>query len=276
MNATPLSLAKTRIYKSESFTLRFRFLGRFSILANEGWQSGPSLKKGGDLLRYLGTYPRRIATKDELANKFWPELDADAVAHRIHLAASGARAYLRQHVGAPNPLVSVVGGYAWSVDVKIWSDIEEFFTLCREGSRRSLEEAIAIYGGDFLSGETADWLQPMQIRCASIYGCALETLARYAEADRDFPTALNAAFKLLEAERGHEGATRLIMRCFAALGQRERAERQFVTLRQYLRGRLGVEPSKETATLAHEIRLGEIPLPEEAEDRMRRVSGELV
>jgi DNA-binding SARP family transcriptional activator len=240
-------------------TLEFRFLGQFSFLGARGWQPGPSLKKGGELLRYLGTYPRRIATKEELAAAFWPELDADAVAHRIHLAASGARTYLRLSLGAPDALVSVVGGYAWNVNATIRSDVEEFFTLCRRGSPQSLEAAVVLYGGEFLAGETADWLQPMRIRCASVYACALESLARYAEADGDLPAALNAGFKLFDAERGHEGASRLIMRCFAALGQRDRAERQFESLREYLRARLGVEPTEETAALAREIKLGAIP-----------------
>jgi LuxR family transcriptional regulator, maltose regulon positive regulatory protein len=243
-------------------TLRFRFLGQFWILTANGWQLGPPPKKGGELLQYLGTYPRRIATRDELAAAFWPDFDPDTVAHRIHLAASGARAYLRRHLGTPDALISVAGGYAWSLGVAIHTDVEEFFTLCRQGTRQSLEAAVSTYGGEFLSGEVADWLQPMRIRCASIYACALELLARHAEADRDFPSALHAAFRLYEAERGHEGATRSIMRCFAALGQRDRAENQFVCLREYLHGRLGVEPSEETATLAREIRLGAVPQPE--------------
>jgi LuxR family transcriptional regulator, maltose regulon positive regulatory protein len=237
-------------------TLRLRFLGQFSLLTTDGWQLGPPLKKGGELLRYLGSYPRRIATRDELAAAFWPALDTDAVAHRIHLAASGARAYLRRHLGASDPIAYVVGGYAWSLGTAVQTDVEEFFTLCRQGSLESLEAAAAIYGGEFLSGESAEWLQPMRIRCASVYACALESLARVAEADRDFPAALDTGLKLYEAERGHEGATRLIMRCFAALGLRDRAESQFASLREYLRGRLGVEPSEETATLAREIRLG--------------------
>jgi LuxR family transcriptional regulator, maltose regulon positive regulatory protein len=252
-------------------TLRLRFLGQFGIFTAAGWHRGPSLKKGGELLQYLGTYPRRIATKDELAAAFWPELDADTVAHRIHLAASGARLYLRRHLNAPDAMVSVVGGYAWSLRTTIRSDIEDFFTLCRRGLRESLEAAVAIYEGEFLSGETAEWIQPMRIRCASIYACALELLARHAESDGDFPAALNAGLRLYDAERGHEGATRLIMRCFAALGQRDRAESQFTSLREYLHGRLGVEPSEETAMLAREIRLGAIPSPESEESRTRRV-----
>jgi DNA-binding SARP family transcriptional activator len=107
-----------------------------------------------------------------------------------------------------------------------------------------------LYGGEFLAGETADWLQPMRVRCAAAYACALEALAQRAEAAHDYAGALSAGFKLQDVERGHEGATRLIMRCFAALGFRDRAELQYESLCDYLRQRLGVEPTLETTVLA--------------------------
>jgi DNA-binding SARP family transcriptional activator len=243
--------------------VEFRFLGQFSIHGKAGWEPGPSLKKGGELLQYLGAYPRRIATKDELASAFWPDLDPETVAHRLHLAASGARGYLRRLLDLPDAIVAVTGGYAWTPHACVRSDVEEFLDLCKSDAPASLERAVALYGGEFLAGETADWLQPMRVRCAVAYACALESLAHRAEAVHDFPTALSAAIKLHDAERGHEGATRLIMRCFAALGQRDRAERQYESLCEYLRLRLGVEPTHETTALARQIRSG------------RRVYGEL-
>ena len=237
-------------FRDLNFGLEFRFLGQFSIRGPGGWQAGPSLKKGGELLQYLGIYPRRIATKDELAAAFWPELDPEAVAHRLHLAASGARGYLRRVLGGSDAIVAV-------------TDVETFLALCKSDKPESLETAIALYGGEFLAGETADWLQPMRVRCAAAYACALEALAQRAEAARDYAGALSAGFKLQDAERGHEGATRLIMRCFAALGLRDRAERQYESLCDYLRQRLGVEPMRETTALARQLKSG------------RRVYGEL-
>lgn len=243
-------------FRDLNFGLEFRFLGQFSIRGLGGWQSGPSLKKGGELLQYLGIYPRRIATKDELAAAFWPELDPETVAHRLHLAASGARGYLRRILGGSDAIVAVTGGYAWSINASVRSDAETFLALCKCDEPESLETAIALYGGEFLAGETADWLQPMRVRCAAAYACALEALAQRAEAARDYAGALSAGFKLQDAERGHEGATRLIMRCFAALGLRDRAELQYESLCDYLRQRLGVEPTLETTALARQLKSG--------------------
>jgi DNA-binding SARP family transcriptional activator len=256
----PAAIAPHAPLKKKPATLAFRFLGQFSVLGSDSWQAGPSPKKGGELLRYLGVYPRRIATKDELAVSFWPDLDADAVAHRLHLAASGARAYLRLRLGVPDAILCVVGGYAWSPETRVRTDVEDFLALCKDGSSQSLEAAVGLYTGELLAGENADWLQPMRIRCASAYACALELLAIQAEAAQDFAAALNAAFKLQESERGHEGATRLIMRCFAALGQRDRAVSQYESLRGYLLERLGVEPTQETTILARRIKVGTIPM----------------
>ena len=60
--------------------------------ADARWYRGPSAKKGRDLIQYLGAYPRRVATVDELAEAFWPDLSLDAVGH----ASTSRRA--EQHV----------------------------------------------------------------------------------------------------------------------------------------------------------------------------------
>ena len=81
---------------TKATTLEFKFLGRFAVRAGADWHSGPSLKKGREFIQYLGIFPRRVATLDELAASFWPGLDIETVRHRIHLAASGARVFLRE------------------------------------------------------------------------------------------------------------------------------------------------------------------------------------
>src|SRR5580700_10014446 len=89
--------------------VEFRFLGTFAVRCGGSWHPGPPPKKGREPLQYLGTYPRRVATRDELAAAFWPGIDIDAVVHRLHLAASGARAYLRNLSGGSDALQCVGG-----------------------------------------------------------------------------------------------------------------------------------------------------------------------
>ena len=228
----------------DAVQLRFRFFGHFGIRAGEDWCAGPAPKKGRDLLQYLGAYPRRVATRDELAAAFWPGTEPEDVAHRIHLAASGARKYLRDMLAGRDAIVCVPGGYVWHSSVDVRSDVD------------SLESAAALYGGEFLAGEPADWFHPLRVRCASAFGTAVERLAEYALKRGEFSTALSYGLQLVETEPGHEGATRLVMECFAGLGQRMRALESYDALTAYLQQHLGIEPTAETATLAHELRGG--------------------
>jgi DNA-binding SARP family transcriptional activator len=230
--------------------LEFRYLGHFALRGGGEWHPGPSPKKGRDLIQYLGAYPRRVGTREQLAAAFWPELETDAVAHRVHLAASGARAYLRHVLAGYDAIHRVASGYAWSSRLTISSDVDEFLTCCRSGTPDALRSAVALYGGAFLAGELAEWLQPLRIRCATAYECALERLAEFAAAGGDHASALSYGLQLVDTEPAHEGATRLVMRSFAALGQRHRALERFDGLREYLRKHLGVEPTDETSSLA--------------------------
>lgn len=234
----------------DAVELHFRFFGHFSIGCDAEWRSGPAPKKGREFIQYLGAYPRRVATRDELADAFWPGSDSDSVTHRIHLAASGARSYLRDMLSGRDVIECVPGGYSWHPGVHVTSDAEELLALCRTGTAESLEAAAQLYGGEFLAGEIADWLQPLRVRCASAFGSAIDRLACIAVEHGDYAKALSYGLQLVEAEPGHEGATRLVMQCFAALGQRGRAVEQYDALCAYLQRHLGLGPMPETVDAA--------------------------
>lgn len=206
-----------------ALTIEFRFFGTFAICVDGRWCAGPSPKKGGELLQYLAIYSRRVATRDELAGAFWPSLDLEDVEHRIHLAASGARVFLRRIFGGADALQCVGSGYTWMPGVKILTDADRFIVLTRLATVESAHAALALYGGDFLAGETADWIAPIRIRMAVARACALEAIIDDLMRREQYASALSFGLELLDAERGHESGTRSVMRCFATLGQRTRA-----------------------------------------------------
>ncbi|MBD5635089.1 MAG: hypothetical protein IAI49_11485 [Candidatus Eremiobacteraeota bacterium] len=232
--------------------MQFRFLGTFAVGCGDAWHPGPSPKKGGEFIAYLGVYPRRVAALDELAEAFWPGMEIDDVRHRIHLAASGARRYLYGLLGA-DAFACRTGGYAWNPSLAIESDLEKFLAFRRMGTAEAQLAAIDLYRGEFLAGETADWLQPMRTRLATERASALASLAERAYGERDYARALSFGLELVDAERGSESGTRLVMRCFAGLGHRARVLEQYARLQSYLALAIGVEPAEETARLAHQL-----------------------
>ncbi len=237
-----------------TLSVRFRLLGSFAIFAGDRWHAGPAPKRGRDLLQYLAAYPRRVAARDVLAEAFWPGEETDAVTHRIHLAASGARTYLRAILDGFDAIVCQPGGYAWNLDVRITSDVEEFLRLAHSSVEAVAETALALYGGVLLAGESGEWFEPLRVRCSSAFESLVERLAQSAVTAGDYERGLSYGLVLVEAEPGSESATRLVMRCLDKLGRRTRALEIYAALEHYLDRHLGVGPAHETRTLAVELR----------------------
>jgi DNA-binding SARP family transcriptional activator len=242
----------------DGIDLYVRFLGGFAVRVHGEWHEGPPPKRGRELIQYLGAYPRRVATCGELAEAFWPDVDADCVTHRIHLSVSGARHYLRKILHDEGGIRRTPGGYAWTSRMRVSSDVEQLLRFCESDSTEALESAVTTYAGEFLAGESVEWVQPLRVRCATAYGYAVDRLAQRAIADGNYARALSYALQLADADPGHEGAVRLAMRCFAALGQRGRAIERYNALRVHLARNLGIKPSEETVTLARELRTTEV------------------
>jgi DNA-binding SARP family transcriptional activator len=157
-------------------------------------------------------------------------------------------------LGGEDVIDCVSGGYAWGPQIRISSDANEFLELCRSKSSEALQSASDLYAGEFLAGETADWLQPLRVRCATAYSCAMDRLAEEAVAGGDFEKALLYGLQLTAFEPAHEGATCLVMRCFAALGQRARALERYDALAAHLNCHLGIGPTQQTIDLVRELR----------------------
>jgi DNA-binding SARP family transcriptional activator len=237
-------------------TLVVRCLGEFALRDGERWLSGSSIKKGRQLIQYLVAHPRRLVSRDELVEAFWPDCESDAAAHRVHLLVSAARAMLRGVLGGFDAIRSVRGSYVWNEALTVETDFTRFLALAQGDDPAGWHEAKQLYQGEFLSGEDADWILPLRVRCESTFVAVLERLAEDAFARGDHASAVTHGFELIAAERGHEGAARLVMRAFAALGRRERARAVYDQLAAHLRKSLGVAPTAETTRLLRELIAG--------------------
>jgi DNA-binding SARP family transcriptional activator len=237
-------------------TLSVRCLGQFRLWGNDGWQQGPPLKKGREFLAYLVTHPRRVAAKEKLIDAFWPGVDGDEGAHRVHLAASGARGALRALLPDVDAIQSVPGGYLWNPSVNIASDIDTFLSYANTRTIASFESGVSIYKGDFLAGDRGDWIEPLRTWYASRYLDMLVHLA-YDSADRrDYSKALEYGLRIMENDPGHEAGARCVMYSFASVSRRSAALMHYEGLKSYLLRHMGVEPAHETTALWQRIRSG--------------------
>jgi DNA-binding SARP family transcriptional activator len=233
--------------------LRVSCFGNFRIASARGWQRGPEQKRAREVMQYLVLHPKSVAPRERLTEVLWPGDASGVVQHRLHAAVSGARTFLRGLLGGFNAIRCSDEGYSWHPEMHIVCDVGTFAELYRDGSSGAMKDAVSLYTGELLEGQDADWVRPARVKYAAMYASMVERLANGAFAASDFEPALHFALELLEIDRAHEGASRLVQRCFEALGRRAQALGEYSSLRAYLHKHLGVEPTAETTALIETI-----------------------
>ena len=83
----------------------------------------------------------------------------------------------------------------------------------------------------------------------------LARLADVARRDHDYPSAIEYASLVLKYDAGREDAHRTLMSCYAALGQRVQAMRQYLLCESLLRGAFDAVPEPATRSLYDRLRL---------------------
>ncbi len=241
---------------STEVVLQVRCLGAFAVRTEGEWTSGPAFRRGRELLQFFVSYPRAAASRDTLIGTFWPALDVETAAHRLHIAVAGARGVLRELAPELEGIRCSGSAYAWDPAIRVDSDAERLLAAARGASAEAMKAAVALYAGEYLAGEEAEWMYPLRLRCANAYAIILERLAESALARDDYAEALDYGLRLLETDRAHEGATRLVMRSLAASGRRGAALAAYGALAEYLKHHLALKPSRPTEQLRASIMEG--------------------
>lgn len=219
-------------------------------------------RKGLALLAYLALSEQR-QNRDVVAALLWHNLDQDH-----------ARAALRSTLSA---LTTQLPG-DWLVtdrsalalnDQAVWIDVREFSALLQRSRTHKhdagslcpeclswLRQAAALYSADFMDGFSIsegtgydDWqlMQREWLRRELAY--TLRRLAGYYAEQEDFETALAYATRWLALDSLHEPAHRMLMRLYAASGQRAEALRQYRRCVELLDAELATPPESETTEL---------------------------
>jgi DNA-binding SARP family transcriptional activator len=116
-----------------------------------------------------------------------------------------------------------------------------------------LEQALALYRGEYLEGVYADWCTLERERFRERFLSALESLAGLRAARGDLQRAIENYQRLLAHDPYRETAHRELMRCYYRLGDRVTAVQQYQACVQILREDLGLNPAPETEALYLQI-----------------------
>ena len=208
--------------------------------------------------------------RDALATLLWPESERKA-----------ARAALRRELHTLNGaigegwLVTTRDSVAIDPDALIWSDVALFRNAVsyadrnnQSGSqtnddykRKQLEEAIALYQGDFLAGFTLsdcpafdDWQFFEAEGLRRDYANALMHLAHHNRGKSAYEVAIDYTRRRLALDPLDESVHCELMELYALAGQQAAAVRQYDECVRILDEELGVPPDPETESLYEAIR----------------------
>ena len=149
----------------ETKTIHFELLGSFSCReARDGEKKNRAGRKAMSFLQYMIVNHTRNISSEELIRQFWAEQSNDP-ANALKNMVFKVRGMLKEMFpDQENLLVTLPGCYAWNPAVRLELDAEQFEQNClalrKHSGELNLEKllvSIALYKGDFLSGNDSDW-----------------------------------------------------------------------------------------------------------------------
>jgi ATP/maltotriose-dependent transcriptional regulator MalT/DNA-binding SARP family transcriptional activator len=199
---------------------------------------------------------RRGLRREEIGALFWPEHSPQ----RLDSIFRSTLYRLRRSLFRDS-IVFDEGLYRFNWECTYWFDVEAFdcamdrATQTAERGRKAafLEEALALYQGDYLEGIYADWCTLERERLREQHLAALGTLAGLCADQGDLVKAVDLYQRILAHDPYQEGIHRALMRCYHRLGDRPAAIRQYQTCVRILQAELGLSPAPETEQLYRQI-----------------------
>ena len=238
--------------------IEVRCFGEFTVRSGDR-ELTPSLDertslKAWEILAFLASQRRAIASRERLLAAVWPDLDDDRAANCMRVEMRRLRLILARHApGLSSQVVRCDRTGICSLDqTLVWTDVRRFSALCRSATRlppdeaiSALTEAVALYRGDLLTGRGAyfyAWAEEREADGATMrdqyrgeYVRATQRLAQlYCRAGQ--PAFAVPLYKnLLKAEPTLEDVVRELFRCYQQLDDLGALIREERHLREALR-----------------------------------------
>lgn len=216
-------------------------------------------QKFAALLAYLALFPRRVHTREELADLLWPDADVESARGNLRTALASLRRDLEPE-DVPSGAVLDKRGHVYvrlepsaiRTDVTAFEEALHFAgrsSVSTTDKMRHLLEAVSLYKGPLLPGFYEPWALSERDRLAEAYVKTLFQLSRYAEQDGDLERALDFARRASTADPLNEDAQGQVLRLLMASGQASAARRHFESVERLFETELDSKPSAELREL---------------------------
>lgn len=235
-------------------TIRFGLLGSFSYSQDKSVKAG---RKALSLLQYLVVNHGRSISSEELFEKFWAENTSIAPGTALRRMMHTVRSLLDEMFpGMEKLLITLPGCYVWNPDICLELDTEAFEAACLEAGRTSGEEkcdrllrAVSLYKGDFLSGNDSEWALVLRQYYQTLYLDACKAALPILYQKEQWMKLLDLCVQAYGVDFATEEFTLYQMRALIALGQPERAVRQYEMFRDKLMQEYEIMPSGQAEQL---------------------------
>ena len=240
--------------------LRARTLGSFALwrgeerLASERWER----RREGALLKWLLAAPGHRLTRDEAAERFWPEAEPRRSMANLRVLVHRLRRELGDAAGGEGILRYDGQVLALAPGGAGWLDTDAFVHAARAAlvgeDAGACRAALARYAGDFLPGDAyEEWALGRREELRGQRLAVLLHLAGLCAASGETEEAEGCLRAVLAADPCREEAAVALMRLLVDAGRPGQALRVYRRLAEVLREDLGLVPERETQALARDL-----------------------
>ncbi len=258
----------------EPTVLRIYTFGQFRLERHEGmeWQTVTDAawqhQRARSILCCLVSNPTHKLAREQVMDLLWPELELEVAASRLDRAVHSLRHVFeptRERLASSPLLLTERESLVLAEQNLIWIDCDVFEHLLSQAHasndpgqiEKLLDEAVTLYGGEFLPEERAMEMTLMRRDALrrSWIGALLE-LADLRIARDALAGALDLLDRLLATDPANEAAVQRMMSLLAQMGRRGEAMRIYKRLAGVLQQEYHVAPLPETRAIYEAIRQG--------------------
>jgi DNA-binding SARP family transcriptional activator len=236
--------------------LRLALLGPFQARLSGGRAVRIHRRKARILVAYLAMRAGERLPRETLVELLWSDAAPARARHNLRQTLT----VLRRDLSGLQAPPSLLGGESLRLSPSLVRlDVTRFERLAHRGNVRSLEQAQALYRGDFLEGVSVRgepieaWLSAERSRLRDVLVRVLDRLLAIRIKAGSPAAALSAARRILTLDPAREDVHRRVMRIHAAGGRRAAALRQYRACAAVLRTDFDTTPEVETTELYRAI-----------------------
>jgi DNA-binding SARP family transcriptional activator len=245
--------------------LNIRTFGGFDIVFEDKHLSNSPMRRGKIwmALKYLIAHHKRPVLAEELIEILWPDGNCSNPSVLLKNLIYRLRKILTHYYGNFQFIAYSQGQYSWNPAIEYIIDTVAFENLlagAKDNGKDADERikyyknAIALYRGDFLRGESNDmWLVGYANYYRRLYLSAVDELADLYEQQTLFEEAINLCAEAIKIEPYEERLYVLQIRLLIYIGEHTLAKQQYQRIEKILKSEFDALPGTELLNLRLEL-----------------------